>query len=197
MLVGLHGALEAVGADWVNVRVGGITLQVSVPASVIPGLGSVGEPVQLHTVLRIQNEQPTLYGFSDAGSVELFGALTGVSGVGPRSAMSILSELGEGGFRQAVASEDVAALARAQGVGRRIAQRVVLELRGKLPDAADGTPGGVIAGGTDAEAVEALTALGMPLADARQAVAALDLPADASAEDKIRQALMSMGGGIV
>ena len=121
MLVGVRGVLEAVGADWVNVQVGGITLQVFVPASEIPGLGSVGEPVRLHTVLRIQNEQPMLYGFPEAGSVELFGALTGVSGVGPRSAMAILSELGEDGFRQAVASEDVAALARAQGVGPRIA----------------------------------------------------------------------------
>ncbi len=195
MLVGVHGALEAVGADWVNVQVGGIVLQVNVPASAVAGLGNVGDPVRLHTILRIQNEQPVLYGFPDAGSVELFGALNGVNGVGPRSAMSILSELGEDGFRQAVASEDVAALARAQGVGRRIAQRVVLELRGKLPEADGATPVGVVAGGTDAEAVEALTALGMPLADARQAVAALELPSDATVEDKIRQALVGMGGG--
>ena len=195
MLVGVHGALEAVGADWVNVQVGGIVLQVNVPASAVAGLGSVGDPVRLHTVLRVQNEQPVLYGFPDAGLVELFGALNGVNGVGPRSAMSILSELGEDGFRQAVASEDVTALARAQGVGRRIAQRVVLELRGKLPEADGATPVGVAASGTDAEAVEALTALGMSLADARQAVAALELPSDASAEDKIRQALVGMGGG--
>ncbi len=194
MLVGVRGALEAVGADWVNVQVGGITLQVFVPASAIAGLGSVGEPVRLHTVLRIQNEQPMLYGFPDAGAVELFGALTGVSGVGPRSAMAILSELGEHGFRQAVAAEDVAALARAQGVGRRIAQRVVLELRGKLPQA-DGLEPAAAATGADADAVEALTALGMSLADARQAVAALDLPSDASVEDKIRQALLGLGGG--
>lgn len=195
MLVGVHGALEAVGPDWVNVQVGGITLQVFVPASAIATLGSVGEPVRLHTILRIQNEQPTLYGFPDAGSVELFGALTGVSGVGPRSALSILSELGEDGFRNAVASEDVAALARAHGVGGRIARRVVLELRGKLPDADAGVLGVAAIGGTDADAVEALTALGMPLAEARQAVASLDLPADASMEDKVRQALLAVGGG--
>lgn len=193
--MGVHGALEAVGADWVNVQVGGIVLQVNVPASAVAGLGSVGDPVRLHTVLRIQNEQPVLYGFADAGAVELFGALNGVNGVGPRSAMAILSELGEDGFRQAVASEDVAALARAQGVGRRIAQRVVLELRGKLPEADGATPVGIVASGTDAEAVEALTALGMSLPDARQAVASLELPSDATVEDKIRQALVGMGGG--
>lgn len=195
MLVGVRGALEAVGADWINVQVGGVTLQVSVPASSIADLGSVGEQVRLHTILRIQNEQPVLYGFAEAGAVELFGALTGVSGIGPRSAMAILSELGEAGFRQAVASEDVAALARAQGVGRRTAQRVVLELRGKLPDADAGLPVLAAAAGTDAEAVEALTALGMTLADARQAVAGLELPADAAVEDKVRQALMAIGGG--
>ena len=195
MLVGVRGALEAVGADWVNVQVGGITLQVFVPASAIPGLGSVGETARLHTALRIQNEQPVLYGFPNAGSVELFGALTGVSGVGPRSAMAILSELGEDGLRQAVASEDVTALARAPGVGRRIASRVVLELRGKLPEAEGGPGGVVVASGTDVEAVEALTALGMPLADARQAISGLNLPPDASVEDKVRQALMTIGGG--
>ena len=195
MLVGVQGALEAVGADWVNVRVGGVTLQVFVPASAVAGLGGIGEGVRLHTVLRIQNEQPTLYGFPDAGSVELFGALTGVSGVGPRSALSILSELGETGFRQAVAAEDIAALSRAQGVGRRIAQRVILELRGKLPAGEAGAADATAGAGVDAEAVAALAALGMSVADARQAVAALELPADASVEDKIRQALLNLGGG--
>ena len=195
MLTGVQGALQAVGADWVNVQVGGIILQVFVPSSAIPALGAVGAPVSLHTVLRIQNEQPVLYGFPDPGAVELFGALTGVSGVGPRSALSILSELGEAGFRQAVAGEDVAALSRAQGIGRRIAQRIVLELRGKLPEAGDLAAGGAPPAGADAEAVEALTALGMSLSDARQAIAALDLPADASVEDKIRQALLNLGGG--
>ena len=195
MLVGVQGALEAVGADWVNVRVGGVTLQVFVPASAVAGLGGIGEGVRLHTVLRIQNEQPTLYGFPDAGSVELFGALTGVSGVGPRSALSILSELGETGFRQAVAAEDIAALSRAQGVGRRIAQRVILELRGKLPEGEAGAADATAGAGVDAEAVAALAALGMSVADARQAIAALELPADASVEDKIRQALLNLGGG--
>ena len=195
MLVGVQGALEAVGADWVNVRVGGVTLQVFVPASAVAGLGGIGEKVRLHTVLRIQNEQPTLYGFPDAGSVELFGALTGVSGVGPRSALSILSELGETGFRQAVAAEDIAALSRAQGVGRRIAQRVILELRGKLPEGEAGAADAMAGAGVDAEAVAALAALGMSVADARQAIAALELPGDASVEDKIRQALLNLGGG--
>ena len=193
MLTGVQGALQAVGADWVNVQVGGIILQVFVPSSAIPALGAVGAPVSLHTILRIQNEQPILYGFPDPGAVELFGALTGVSGVGPRSALSILSELGDAGFRQAVAEEDIAALSRAQGIGRRIAQRIILELRGKLPEAGD-LGAGPPAAGADAEAVEALAALGMSLSDARQAIAALDLPADAAVEDKIRQALLNLGG---
>jgi Holliday junction DNA helicase RuvA len=193
VLVGVQGALEAVGPDWVNVQVGGITLQIFVPASAINALGSVGTAVRLNTVLRIQNEQPMLYGFADAVAVELFGALTGVSGIGPRSAMAVLSELGQDGFRQAIESEDVAALSRAPGVGRRMAQRIVLELRGKLPEADAGLRSGTPDEG-DVEAVEALTALGMSITDARQAVAALDLPSDASTEDKIRQALLSMGG---
>ena len=194
MLVGVHGTLQAVGSDWVNVQVGGITLQVSVPASAVINLGEVGGTVQLNTVLRIQNEQPVLYGFPNVESVEMFGALTSVSGIGPRSALSVLSELGDDGLRQAVASEDVPALSRAQGVGRRMAQRIILELRGKLPDAFGDPVGSTAPDGSSAQAIEALMALGVSLAEARQAIGSLESPESSSVEDLIRQALLRIGG---
>ena len=194
MLVGVHGTLQAVGSDWVNVQVGGITLQVFVPASSVINLGDVGSTVQLNTVLRIQNEQPVLYGFPNVESVEMFGALTSVSGIGPRSALSVLSELGGDGLRQAVASEDVPALTRAQGVGRRMAQRIILELRGKLPDAFGDPVGPTAPDGNSAQAIEALMALGVSLTEARQAIGSLESPESISVEDLIRQALLRIGG---
>ena len=93
MIVGVHGALEAVGPDWVNVRVGGVTLQVSVPANSVSGLGAIGSQVNLHTYLRIRDDEPVLYGFTDAAALGLFSMLTTVSGVGPRMALALLSAL--------------------------------------------------------------------------------------------------------
>ena len=180
MLVGVHGALEAVGPDWVNVQVGGHHV-----AGVRAGVShchagqrrGAGSPPH-HTADPERTTDAVRFPGCRVGGT-LRRADRRVRSGGRALPLSILSELGEDGFRNAVASEDVAALARAQGVSRRIAQRVVLELRGKLPDADAGAPAVVAVGGTDADAVEALTALGMPLADARQAIASLDLPADA------------------
>ena len=84
MIVNVRGVLETAGPDWVHVRVGGVTLQVFVPANAVLRLGAPGEEVSLHTHLRIRDEQPVLFGFPDAASLSLFTLLTGVAGVGPR-----------------------------------------------------------------------------------------------------------------
>ena len=93
MIVGVHGVLETTGPDWVNIRVGGVTLQVSVPANSVSSLGALGSQVTLHTHLRIRDEEPVLYGFTDAAALGLFSMLTAVSGVGPRMALALLSSL--------------------------------------------------------------------------------------------------------
>ena len=96
MIVGVRGTLAATGPDWVHVTVGGVTLQVFVPSSAISALGQVGATVSLNTLLRIRDEQPTLYGFPDDASLQLFTLLTGVSGVGPRLGLALLSALDAG-----------------------------------------------------------------------------------------------------
>ena len=93
MIVGLQGTLSAIGPDWVHVAIGGVTLQVFVPPNTIAGLGPTGDTVSFHTLLRIRDEQPILYGFPDDASVQLFTMLTGVSGVGPRLGLALLSAL--------------------------------------------------------------------------------------------------------
>jgi Holliday junction DNA helicase RuvA len=117
VIVGVKGLLDAVGPDWVYLQLGGVTLQVFVPSSAISNLGPIGSQVQLYTDLRIRDEQPVLFGFPSAASLELFALLTGISGVGPRLALALLSTLGAPGLRQAIASGDMAAGSKRTGRG--------------------------------------------------------------------------------
>lgn len=192
MIVGVKGLLDAVGPDWVYLQLGGVTLQVFVPSSAISNLGPIGSQVQLYTDLRIRDEQPVLFGFPSAASLELFALLTGVSGVGPRLALALLSTLGAPGLRQAIASGDMAALASAPGVGGRTAGRIILELKGKveeqdidvIPMASD-----------DAQVIAALAALGYSTNEARRAVSTLEKDPVLTLEDRIRLALQKIGSG--
>ena len=193
MIVGVRGVLVAAGPDWVHIQVGGVSLQVYVPAAAIGELGSIGDTVSLHTQLRIQNEQPVLYGFVTQASLELFGMLNGVSGIGPRLSLALLSALGVARLYEAISAEDVAALSAAPGVGRRTAGRIILELKGKLTDhQLDSVPG---QSSEDGDVVAALTALGYSANEARQAVSDLDRDPGLSVDDRIRLALQQFGAG--
>jgi Holliday junction DNA helicase RuvA len=193
VIAGVRGVLVATGPDWVHLLVGGITLRISVPASSVAELGEPGGPVYLHTCLRIRDEQPVLYGFTTPDALEAFLLLLGVSGIGPRHSLGLLSGLGVAGLQRAIESGDVAGLSTAPGVGRRTASRVVLELKGKLET---GRETGVPAqAGINIEVVEALTALGYSTAEARRAVNDLDGSPDLTVEDRIRRALQRIGGG--
>ncbi len=192
MIVGIQGILEATGPDWVHLRIGGVTLRVSVPAAAISELGPTGSQAHLFTHLRIRDDQPVLYGFPDSPALELFQVLLGVSGVGPRMSLALISSLGVAGVQQAIAGGDVGALSTVTGVGRRTAGRLVLELKGKLeaasPIAAARSPA------SDTEVIAALTALGYSANEARQAVNDLDRSPDLTVEDRIRLALQQFGG---
>lgn len=187
MIVGLRGLLVSTGPDWAHILVGGVTLQVFVPSNAIAALGPAGSAVSLHTLLRVRDEQPILYGFPDDASVQLFTLLTGVTGVGPRLALALLSLMDSASLQLAVASGDAAALAAAPGVGRRIANRIILELRGKVDDI-EGSPGAV-SSGNNSEALAALSALGYSASEARAALESIPHSEDLTVEDRIRLAL--------
>jgi Holliday junction DNA helicase RuvA len=191
VISGVRGVLVATGPDWVHLLVGGITLQISVPATSIAELGDPGGPVYLHTCLRIRDDQPVLYGFTTQAALEAFLLLLGVSGVGPRHSLGLLSGLGVAGLQRAIASGDVAGLSTAPGVGRRTASRVVLELKGKMQTGQEA--GAPAQAGSNVEVVEALTALGYSATEARRAVNDLDSSPDLTVEDRIRLALQRMG----
>ena len=193
MIVGVRGILEAVGLDWVHLQVGGVTLQVFVPEASIGELGPIGGQVSLYTHLRMRDEQPILFGFASAASLQLFLLLNGVSGVGPRLALALLSRLGSASLQQAIVSGDVAALASATGVGGRTASRIVLDLKGKV----EAEEPGILAGQSsdDADVISALTALGYSTNEARRAVSNLARSPELTLEDRIRLALQQFGGG--
>ena len=193
MIVSVRGVLEAVGPDWVHLQVGGVTLQVFVPETSIGELGPIGGQISLHTYLRLRDDQLTLYGFTTPASLELFLLLNGVSGVGPRLALALLSSLGASSLNQAIVSGDIAALASATGVGRRTASRIVLDLKGKV----EAQVPGVFAdqSSDDVGVISALTALGYSTNEARLAVDNLDRSPEMTLEDRVRLALQQFGGG--
>ena len=188
MIVGVHGTLETTGSDWVNVRVGGITIRVSVPANTVSSLGAQGSSVSLYTHLRIRDEEPVLYGFADSASRSLFSMLTTVSGVGPRMALALLSSMNSSQLQTAIVTGDITTLSSAPGVGNRTASRIVLDLKGKLDDAEFDEISGVM-GDVDGQVIAALTALGYSLSEAKSAAGAPAVAAEAEVDDRIRVAL--------
>jgi Holliday junction DNA helicase RuvA len=192
VIASLEGVIEAVGPDYAIVRVGGFGLQVFVPAISLAALGGPGARVRLHTHLYFREDVVALYGFSADSDLRLFRLLMDVSGVGPRTALKMLSVLPADELASAIVREDVRALTRIPGVGKKTAARLSLELKGALQkgwSVAPGTP----AAAANGDAVDALTALGYTVAEARDALAAVKDAAKLPIEEQVARALQSMG----
>ena len=160
----------------------GIGYRIFTPASVLERYVRVGEEIKLHTYMNVREDAMLLYGFLTADDLRLFELLLGVSGVGPKAGLGILSALSADDLRFAVLSDDAAAIAKAPGIGKKTAQKLILELKDKmsLEDAfekklAHGQDLPEITGTDEtSEAVMALTALGNASTDALRAVRAVD-----------------------
>ncbi len=187
MIAAVRGALEAHGPDWVIVDVGGISLRVAVPASSISRLPPLGESVRLITHLYLREDVVALYGFLSPDDLSLFEQLLGVAGVGPKVALSMLSAAPSASLRQAIASENLDNLTKIPGIGKKLASRLILELRGKLtaPEAGTFAPIATV----DSDVVEALVGLGYPLNDAQAALRSLPADREVELEERIRLAL--------
>lgn len=203
MIARLTGHIAAVEADALVVDVGGVGYRVYVPLPVLAAAGPAGDAVTLHTHLHVREAELTLYGALDAATLAAFQLVQTVSGIGPRVALAMLSTFDAATLQSAIAAEDVEALVGVPGIGRKIAQRLVLELKSKVAGLPYATPGGggwgdgyvVGAGGAQADAIAALTALGYTPAEARQAIAAADVAPDAGVEDHVRAALRALARG--
>lgn len=197
MIARLTGILTETSADGAVIDVGGVGYQILASARTLDALGPVGSDVRLLTELQVREDGWTLFGFGGTGEREAFRALTSVQGVGGRVALSILSILSPDELAAAVANGDKAMIGRANGVGPKLAARIVNELQGKLgaPGLAGSAGGAVPRGGPAADALSALANLGFRPAEASAAVAAAqeELGPDAPLDSLVRLALKKAG----
>ncbi|MFQ6058973.1 MAG: Holliday junction branch migration protein RuvA, partial [Anaerolineae bacterium] len=192
MIARLRGRLEAKGEDHVIVDVGGVGLKVRVPTSFLDQLGDVGSPVELFTHLHVRENELALYGCATEDELALFEQLLTVSGIGPRAALGILSALAPDTLRLAIAQGQVDVLTQVPGIGKKMAQRLVLDLKGKLDLAALMAEAPALTP-ADAEVIAALTGLGYSVAEAQAALRSLP-DREMDLEEKIRLALRYFGG---
>ncbi|AKM08736.1 Holliday junction branch migration protein RuvA [Pelagerythrobacter marensis] len=202
MIAKLRGLLDETGTDWAVIDVAGVGYLVHCSSKTLAALGETGEACTVYTDLQVSENDMRLLGFAEAGERDWFRLLTQVQGVGSKVALAILSTLSPGELQAACSGGDAAMVARAQGVGPKLAGRIVNELKdktGALPGG--GMAGAAIgaaapAGGASADAVSALENLGFKPATAARAVAAAqgELGEDASESDLIRVALKRAAG---
>ncbi|TPG20525.1 Holliday junction branch migration protein RuvA [Sphingomonas koreensis] len=192
MIAHLKGRLATTGIDHAVIDVNGVGYLVAASSRTLAALGPVGEAVTVHTEMLVAEDSIRLMGFADADERDWFRLLTGVQGVGARVALAILSVLEPVDLARAIASQDKAMIGRANGVGPKLAERIVRELKDKVGGIALG--GGAAAApavGVSADAISALLNLGFRPAEASAAVKAADdeLGAGATLDALVRLAL--------
>jgi len=187
MIASLHGRVLDIETDSLVVEIGGIGLRVYVPAPTRDRLRP-GETIFLHTHLVVREDALILFGFESKEGREYFGLLLGVDGVGPRTALSILSVLNPDVIRRAIFTEQADIFTRAPGVGKRTAQKMLLYLKDKIKDV-DGLGAIAAVSDVDTEVLEALTALGYSVVEAQAALQTIPRDTPQEAEVRLRLAL--------
>ena len=188
MIASLHGKLESLGSDGATINVGGIGFQVYMPTSTLSTLGATGEEVQLYTHLHLREDNATLYGFASADELRLFQTLIGVSGLGPKLALAMLSVMSVDKLTMAIVTGSVDLLTVVPGIGKKVANRLVLELKEKIGAGWITTPAAQLAE-ENTDVLAALTSLGYSVSEATRAVASLPPSSDLSLEEKLKLAL--------
>lgn len=193
MIASLRGKLESLGSEWAIINVGGIGFQVYMPTSTLSSLSTIGEEVKLYTHFHLREDNATLYGFTSADELGLFQTLISVSGLGPKLALAMLSTLNVEKLTMAIATGSTDLLTMIPGIGKKVASRLILELKEKIGAGWITTPAAQLAE-ENTEVLAALTSLGYSVAEATRAVASLPSPSELSLEEKIKLALQYFGG---
>ena len=194
MIASIHGVLEARRADSAIIRVGGFGLRIFTPSSTLSRLGEVGAEVTLHTHFQVREDGMALFGFTSAEERDAFEQLITISGVGPKIALALLSTMDASTFYRAIADEDITRLSLAPGVGKKLAGKLVFELKGKLPALVAATGGAAAdtpSGRLQTEVLEALMGLGYSAAAAQAALAKIPQDRPMTLEEQITYALRS------
>lgn len=201
MISYLRGTLAAFEEDKVVIDVGGVGYGVYMSGQAMSRLPGVGNEVKIHTYLNVKEDAMQLYGFLSRDDLTVFKLLIGVNGIGPKGGLGILSALSPDDLRFAVLANDVKAICAAPGIGKKTAEKMILELRDKmkLEDALDHIASDTEAlagteshGQIQSEAVQALVALGYGSTEALRAVKKVEVEESTEVEDVLRQALKYM-----
>ena len=193
MIASLQGVVESLGTDWAIINVGGVGFRVYMPSSVLSTLGTAGDSVKLHTHLHVKEDELSLYGFSTVDELYLFETLIGVSGLGPRLALAMLSTMKVEQLTMAIATGSTDILTSVPGIGKKMAERLVLELKDRIGAGLVAVPAAQVAE-EHAEVLAALTSLGYSVSEASQAVANLPRTDGLSLEEQVKLALQYFGG---
>jgi holliday junction DNA helicase RuvA len=191
MISHLRGKILMRGSDLVVIEVGGVGFRVRVPTSTLEQLGAEGASAELFTHLHVREDDLSLFGFVTEDELTLFELLLTVSGIGPKAALGVLSAATPDTIRAAIAQSNLDVLTGIPGIGKKMAQRLVLELKSKI-DLTEAELGQVSP--LDQEVIAALVNLGYSAAEAQRAARAV-LSSEKVVEDRIRAALRYLGGG--
>jgi Holliday junction DNA helicase RuvA len=189
MIGSLNGQLALKTPEGILVDVGGVGYEVRVPVSTLSELPAEGEKVFLNIYTHVREDLIVLYGFGSMGEKKVFTTVLGVTGVGPKLALAILSGMKSEEFTEAVEAEDIALLSRIPGLGKKTANRLVLELKGKLPRSSSPTDT------ISSDSVSALINLGYKRADALKAVELARKGGSQSVEDILKESLQMLTEG--
>lgn len=186
MIGQLRGKVAAIEGDRIVLDVSGVGYEIHVTPKTAAAVGQVGEEATVATHLHVRDDALVLYGFSTSADRELFKILLSAQGVGPRVALGILGVFSADALRRVVASEDVDALTQVPGIGKRTAQRIVLDLKPRIADMeAD------VVSGAGSQVRQALEQLGYSAAEIREAMTEVD--SEAAVTEQIRSALRLLG----
>ncbi len=191
MISHLRGRMLMRGGDFVVIEVTGVGFRVRVPTSTLEKLGMEGDNAELYTHLHVREDDLSLFGFASDDELGLFELLLTVSGIGPKAALGVLSAAPPNTIRAAIAQGNLDVLTGIPGIGKKMAQRLVLELKGRIDltevELAEVSP-------LDQEVIAALVNLGYSAAEAQRAARAVPA-SEKLVEDRIRAALRYLGGG--
>lgn len=199
MITYIRGILEGMEEDKVIVDVGGVGYGIYMAGTAMGRLPALGKEVKIHTHLHVKEDLMQLYGFLTRDELRVFRLLIGVSGIGPKGGLGILAQLTPDELRFAVMSKDIKAISAAPGIGKKTAEKLIVELKDKLKiedvldhqvEAANGAAEDTVnAQGLQADAVQALTALGYGSTEALQAVRKVEMDESTTVEDLLKGAL--------
>jgi Holliday junction DNA helicase RuvA len=189
MIASIRGTVQQTGESWVVIELGGMGIRVSVPVPLAARVHA-GQDLALFTHLLVREDALALFGFETPDQLAFFELLLGVSGIGPKVALSLLSHFPTDALRQAVARGAPERLAGIPGVGKKTAEKIVFHLKDKL--AAEAGPGGPGWSETDTEVIAALTSLGYSIVEAQTALQQIPADAPADAENRLRLALKGL-----